>query len=348
MTQRAPIVLLAFVLASCGGVAGTAAASGTAAAKGVDLTAGPDGVTVAGSAYRYVAMSPGTAGGGTVVAQLERRGARLNRWWYLPGGFDLPVAAIDDSAGGLAGDDKTLVLSRHSRGYPPRLSRFAILDTVQPPYVRRPAATFVDLRGHYSFDAISPDGSTLYLVHHHLPPHAAEAYLTNYEVRALDLRSGRLLPDPIVDPSEPDEQMQGLPLSRVTSPDGRWAYTLYDGQGDEPFIHALDTVGRRAVCIDLPQLAKLDQRFFYLLQLKVRERGRELVLIRRRPGPPPSRPLLTVDTKSFAVGPPPVAAAEAAGWPSWLALGLAGVALASGIAWRVGRRKTPGGREAGA
>ena len=37
----------------------------------------------------------------------------------------------------------------------------------------------------------------------------------------------------------------------ATSPDGRWAYTLYDGAGRHPFVHALDTVGRTAACIDL-------------------------------------------------------------------------------------------------
>ena len=45
--------------------------------------------------------------------------------------------------------------------------------------------------------------------------------------------------------------MRGLPITRVSSADGAWAYTLYDGLGAEPFVHALDTVGRKAVCIDL-------------------------------------------------------------------------------------------------
>ncbi len=46
--------------------------------------------------------------------------------------------------------------------------------------------------------------------------------------------------------------MQGLPMTRATSADGRLAYTLYSAE--EPFIHALDTVrGSAAVCIDLPR-----------------------------------------------------------------------------------------------
>ena len=39
------------------------------------------------------------------------------------------------------------------------------------------------------------------------------------------------------------------------SPDGRWAYTLYDGNGKTPFIHALDTSRSTARCIDLDALA---------------------------------------------------------------------------------------------
>ena len=49
--------------------------------------------------------------------------------------------------------------------------------------------------------------------------------------------------------------MRGYPLTRVASPDGRWAYTLYDGGGKHPFVHALDTLEGRAVCIDLPAFA---------------------------------------------------------------------------------------------
>ena len=49
--------------------------------------------------------------------------------------------------------------------------------------------------------------------------------------------------------------MRGNPLSRATSVDGRWAYTLYDGGGAQPFVHALDTANATARCIDLDGLA---------------------------------------------------------------------------------------------
>ena len=44
--------------------------------------------------------------------------------------------------------------------------------------------------------------------------------------------------------------MYGIPVSRVSSRDGRWHYTLYEAR-KHPFVHALDTVGRTAVCIDI-------------------------------------------------------------------------------------------------
>ena len=49
--------------------------------------------------------------------------------------------------------------------------------------------------------------------------------------------------------TSPRDSASGLPISRVTSHDGSWAYTLYGGP-HETFIHALDTLNAGAVCID--------------------------------------------------------------------------------------------------
>ena len=69
------------------------------------------------------------------------------------------------------------------------------------------------------------------------------------------MRARRLFQEPVVDPSEPDEDMSGVPVSRVSDADGRWAYTLYDS-AKHPFVHALDTERRTAVCIDLDDLRR--------------------------------------------------------------------------------------------
>jgi hypothetical protein len=42
------------------------------------------------------------------------------------------------------------------------------------------------------------------------------------------------------------------------SADQRWAYTLYGRASGGPFVHALDTVRRRAVCVDLPASLSAD------------------------------------------------------------------------------------------
>ena len=52
--------------------------------------------------------------------------------------------------------------------------------------------------------------------------------------------------------------MRGRPLTRAGGPGGRWAYTLYDGAGKTPFLHALDTSRRTARCIELARLAHSD------------------------------------------------------------------------------------------
>jgi hypothetical protein len=131
----------------------------------------------------------------------------------------------------------------------------------------------------------------MYLIEYPSPKNSTE-----YSVRAYSLGSNRLLPDPIVDPNEPPGEMQGLPLVRATSADGRWAYTLYDGGGKEPFIHALDTLEGRAVCIDLDAI---NSNAAYHARLTVNPDGSELTVVDRKHGP---RAL--VDTQTFEVSEP--------------------------------------------
>ena len=125
-------------------------------------------------------------------------------------------------------------------------------------------------------------------------------------MRVYDLARDRLDPKPIVDPREEPDEMNGFPLSRVMSRDGRWAYTLYQGTEGKPFIHALDTRDRKAVCIDLddPALAGGNP---YDLRLLAAARGTRLDV--RRKG----ALLATVDTATFRVlsGPAAVRAARA-------------------------------------
>jgi hypothetical protein len=346
MTKKLLFVAM-LALLSCG------ATAPSVMAKGLEMGA-RNGVTIDGSPYRYVTVTTHTKPKLTVVERIDRRDGRVDRWWQLGGDYGVPAVDYNGTGAGLSADEKTLVLSSFAIAdpavYPPKATRLAILDTDLRPQrhlragQRRPASVFssIELRGHYAFDAISPDGSTIYLIHY--LPSPSGFYLTHYEVKAYDVKSDRLLPEPIVDPDEPEERMEGLPLSRAMSPDGRWAYTLYDGNGKEPFIHALDTVAGRAACIDLPQLAKLPRRFYYLLQLQTPESGRRLVVLRRRPGPKPTRALLSVDTRSFAVHRPAAVATASSGVGPWPIVALGAIALLAWVGWR--QRRTGDARPA--
>jgi hypothetical protein len=249
--------------------------------------------------YRYVALTPHTRHPLTVVERIDLRDSTVDRWWYLHGTYYLPAVASDGSAGGISANG-ILVLSGSPRAYPPRHSKFAILDTRL--FLSHPqrgaeapehAVTRLALPGAWGFDAISPDGSRIYLIHSFFK----HREVSRYEVRALDAVSGRLLPDPIVDPEEPDERMQGSPVTRVSSGAGRWAYTLYTGSR-ERFLHALDTVEGRAVCVDLPLE---DLREPFQLRLRLEDGGRTVVVSSRDRKDAGTAPLLEIDTASFAV-----------------------------------------------
>ncbi len=195
------------------------------------------GVASADERFRYVTLP---LAGETVVTKINADGAVVG-YRPLAGAWGIPMVAFDGSTGGLSADGRTLVLAQPPIGRMRHVSRFPVLRTRT---LRR--VSTVTLRGSFSFDALSPDGRTLYVIEHVNRRDVAE-----YQVRAYDLERGRLLPYPIRDHSSNEVEMYGYPRSRTTSADGRWAYTLYEG-GHHSFVHALDTVGRTAVCVDLP------------------------------------------------------------------------------------------------
>jgi hypothetical protein len=176
----------------------------------------------------------------TVVTKVGADGAIFS-YTSLSGQWGIPIVAFDGSTAGLSHDGKTLVLAQPPIGQMRKLSKFAVLFTP----TLRAEPRIVALRGSWSYDALSPDGKTLYLIEH-----VNRQDVSQYRVRAYDLESNRLLPKPIRDPKT-GEVMHGSPVTRATSADGRWVYTLYQAEGHS-FVHALDTVNRKAACIDLP------------------------------------------------------------------------------------------------
>ncbi len=295
------------------------AAAFTAAARadklpvlGVDV--GTSGVTASPtSAVRYVTVPVGRR---TLIAAVETNGGRVTRSRLIDGLFTIPVVAYDGSAAGISADGSTLVLVRPRARFPQPETTFAVVGAK-----RLHEREVITLRGDFSVDAISPDGTLLYLVQYLSPRDP-----TRYLVRLYDLGAGRLLPEPIIDPREVGDVMRGMPITRAASPDGRFAYTLYDGAGEHPFIHALDTVARTARCIDLHGLTSFE--LLNELRLDVSPDGGTLRVVHESL----ESPLALVDTRTSRVS-EPVAPAEPPARPSepadedesppWLLIGAA-------------------------
>jgi hypothetical protein len=178
-------------------------------------------------------------GRSTVLSVIRTSDGRVIRYGVVTGSFGIPVVAYDGSTGGLAHDGRRLVLATVA-GPQPVWSRFAVIRTRTLRLQQ-----LVRLRGAWSFDALSPDGDTMYLIEY-----SASSGYARYRVRAYDLAAGRLLPGAVVDKTEPGP-MVGSPVTRTTSRDGRWAYTLYARPAGKPFVHALDTAHRVAHCLDV-------------------------------------------------------------------------------------------------
>jgi hypothetical protein len=265
----------------------------------------------------------------TFLVAVRRSDRKELRTGLIDGHWRIAPAAFDGTNTGLSADGRVLVLPRPERAFPPPETRLAVVNARELTVLRT-----ITLAGFFTLDAISPDGRWAYLIQY------AGDNVLDYRVRALDTATGKLAAGDVVDPREPDEQMGGLPFTREMSRDGRWAYTLYSG-GEETFIHALDTVGRTAACIDLEMLPPVDDVSLVGMslsrdgsRLRVRNAGDVVATVNtrtfavREPGEP-----ATSETK-LAAAPPRRAGAQPAddggGFPwLWLlsAAGLCGLVL---------------------
>jgi hypothetical protein len=220
-----------------------------------------------------------------VLAALQTRDGALRRSTTLLGSFGIPMITYDIAAG-LSHDGRTLVVGNPDLA---PTSRILVLDarTLR-------LRNWLVLKGSFAFDALSPDGSRLYLIQHTL---AADGDYAHYVVRAYDLRAHALLPGRVADRTQTGWVMDGYPLDRVTSGDGRWVYTLYQNGGDGfPFVHALDTVRGIAHCIGLPLR---NESGIYNLRLSLRGGGRSLAVHWRS-----GRPWLAIDTVTWRISYP--------------------------------------------
>jgi hypothetical protein len=197
-----------------------------------------DGALSPNGEVRYTAL-PALTADTTVLVSTATRSGRVLMTAEIPGSWGIPTLNGAGPALGLSHDGRRLVLAEPSQAVP---SKFVLYD----PRTMRFAGGVV-LKGSYTFDALSPDASRMYLIQHF-----STQDLSRYVVRAYDLEHDRLLPGRIADRTQKGWVMQGYPVARTTSSDGRMAYTLYDNPGGYPFVHALDTVAGVAHCVGLP------------------------------------------------------------------------------------------------
>jgi hypothetical protein len=251
-------------------LAAVLAGSAAGAGPSPGIAFGSPGVVSHDGTVRYVAMR---AGKGTLVEAITKRTGMV-RSRFLKGLYGLPMVAYDGSMGGLSRNGKRLVVY----AWGPQKTRFVVLD----PRTLKVRSRIV-LDGGFGFDALSPDGSVMYLLQ-------LKTGL-NYDVRALNVNTGHLHPGTIVDRREPDEKMTGIPITRAGSPDANWAFTLYSKANGGAFVHALHTTAREAFCIDVP--LRIADNDMGRVRLRVREGSLDLRLR--------GKTLATINTRTFEV-----------------------------------------------
>ena len=271
------------------------------------VTQGGAGVATHDGAFHYVAVPDGT--GATLLERIQVAGDQVYGWKRLASSWGNPALGTGTSPGeGLSRDGKTLVLASTGQPYASP-SKFLIVDPVRMRAVRT-----ITLPGSFTFDALSPNGSRMYLIQY---THGA-ADLTHYIVREFDLQTNRLLPGKIAARTDDEKTMAGYAVTRTSSASGRWIYTLYQKPSGEPFVHALDSVRGAAYCIDLPA-----NKGLYNIVLSMRDHDRTLAVHWRS-----GRPWLNVAVGSWRISYP------GGGFPwIWAGAGIAGAlaVLAAGV-----------------
>src|SRR5438132_5967520 len=199
-------------------VCGAIAALGLVAVPAA-LAAGPAPYAVQGGAgvlspdgkTRYLAVG---IHGNTGLEAVQTNGGMLPRSLALVGSWGTPTLTYNSGPGdGISRDGKTLVLQSVGFGSP---TSFLIVDTK-----RLRIRDTITLNGSFAFDTLSPDAKTMYVIQH-----VSQQDATRYVVRAYDLQRNTLLPGRIADRTQKSWIMQGFPVTRASSADGRWVYTL--------------------------------------------------------------------------------------------------------------------------
>jgi len=209
-----------------------------------------------GSVYYTLVGSP------TTLRWVDAKTGRAITELQLDGSYSF-ANELELGPTGLSPNGRWLVLVGESAAS----SRFAVIDTA----LLKLAAT-AEIPGAFGYDAISDDGTSLYLIERIAPDTARQLGVSaaySYRVRVYDVPSGKLSETLVVDvklagqltgdnnaETRVDGIMRGIYQSSVPSTDGRWNFSFYYNPGRGPFIHVLHLDSRSAFCIlDLPVVA---------------------------------------------------------------------------------------------
>ena len=206
---------------------------------------------------------------GSIYYALEGASPTTLRWIDAKSGRTITQLAVDGSF--TFADERTIGPSGFSPngrwlvlvGAADATSGFAVIDTKL-----LKVAALVQVPGSFSYDAISDDGTSLYLIEQ-ISQQAARNLGFNtpygYRVRVYDLPTAKLSETLVVDvklasqtlannaETRVDGFMTGIYQSSVPSRDGLWNFSFYYNPNRGPFIHVLHLNSRSAFCIlDLP------------------------------------------------------------------------------------------------
>jgi len=189
-------------------------------------------------------LPPGVVTGNTLLHQ----DGRLVTWYDLTHGTRVRDAVVQSNAKlelvGASQDGRQAVLARTLR----RSTRFALVGPDWQRTVSLPG-------GRWSFDAL--EGSNLFLVHR---------LTRGYEIRLYDLESSVLYAHSVKGP-DLGGLIWGNPWQRLSSPDGRYLFTLYIASNGASMVHELDLRNPSAHCVDLPGTGRFTAAATYALAL---------------------------------------------------------------------------------
>jgi hypothetical protein len=254
-----------------------------AAFPGPYAVQGGQGILGKDGSLRFVAAKSAE---GTLVSAISTKDKSVQMSRTLDGALGVVTLSPSGPGEGLLRDGSAFVLQ--TLGFS-ATTQFVLLRTSDLATQDR-----FTLKGTFAFDALSPNGSMLYLIQH-----KTVNDVEHYIVRAYNLRTHTLLPTRIADKTQKRWVMQGWAVNRTTSADGRWVYTLYANPGGYPFVHALDTVARVAHCVGVPWPQTADQGEVWSFTLALK--GNRLALVQ-----PNQSVYRYINTKSWRLSKPAV------------------------------------------